>query len=313
MSSHSHPHDHAQSHDPHHGHHHHGAPESGKVLLFALVLTLGFAGIEAVGGWLANSLALMGDAGHMVSDAFALGLAAFAAWLAKRPPTLKHSYGLLRVEILAALFNSLFMLVVVGGIVYAAIGRLAAPAPVQGGTVMLLAAIGLVVNIAVAFVLMRGEDNINVRGALLHVMGDLLGSVAALVSGAVIYYTAWATIDPILSILICVLILVSSLKLLRDVINMILDAVPRHIDMEEVGTRLAATDGVLSVHDLHIWALSSGTIAVSAHVVVRELNDWPAVHERMSQTLNERFDIQHITLQPELGTQVIRPIADLTV
>lgn len=273
------------------------------MLGWALLLTFAFALVEAVGGWLSGSLALLGDAGHMVSDATALGIAALAAWVSRRPPSYRHSFGLLRAEAVAALLNGLFMLVVVFSIAVHAIQRLQTPVPVGGGTVMLIAAIGLLVNLLVAWLLHRGDDSLNTRAALLHVMGDVLGSVAALIAGLVIYLTGWLPIDPLLSLLICVLILVSSLRLLRDVLHVIMEGVPPWLELPRVGRAMAAVDGVESVHDLHIWTLSSGVVALSAHIVVRDLRSWQAVLERLQGLLQERFTIGHVTLQPESAEQ----------
>lgn len=287
-------------------HQHNHSPTKRNTLLWAVAITLGFAFVEAVSGWLANSLALLGDAGHMFTDASALGLAAFAAWLAKRPPSHRHSYGLVRAEIVAALINSLFMIIVVVGIIIAAIDRLQEPRDVSGGTVMVVAFIGLLVNLAVAWVLHRGEQNLNTRAALLHVMGDLLGSVAALIAGVVIYYTGWTTIDPLLSLLICALILVSSLRLLREVLHVIMEGVPFNLDLPEVGQTMAAVDGVESVHDLHIWSVSSGTIALSAHVVIRDASQWQALLAQLQTVLHDRFEIHHTTLQPEFSDHILQ-------
>ncbi len=287
-------------------HQHNHSPAKRNTLLWAVAITLGFAFVEAVSGWLANSLALLGDAGHMFTDASALGLAAFAAWLAKRPPSHRHSYGLVRAEIVAALINSLFMIIVVVGIIIAAIDRLQEPRDVSGGTVMVVAFIGLLVNLAVAWVLHRGEQNLNTRAALLHVMGDLLGSVAALIAGVVIYYTGWTTIDPLLSLLICALILVSSLRLLREVLHVIMEGVPFNLDLPEVGQTMAAVDGVESVHDLHIWSVSSGTIALSAHVVIRDASQWQALLAQLQTVLHDRFEIHHTTLQPEFSDHILQ-------
>jgi cobalt-zinc-cadmium efflux system protein len=297
--------DHHSHHGHAHGHHHHNS--SGRVLVIALFLTLGFAFVEAIFGWLANSLALMGDAGHMASDSAALGLAAFAAWLATRPPSSRHTYGLVRAEAVAALFNGLFMLVVVASIVWAAIGRFQQPEQVEGGTVILVAFIGLVINIVVAWVLSRGEQNLNTRGALLHVMGDLLGSVAALISGVLIYYWGWHWTDPLLSLLICILILASTLRLLREVLRVMMEGVPLHINSKKVGELMAAQSEVQSVHDLHIWTLASGQQALSAHVVIADMQAWPRVLRAQQQLLNDEFHIEHITLQPESSTFVLEP------
>jgi len=285
------------------GHHHHHS--SSNTLIWALIITLGFAFVEAISGWLANSLALLGDAGHMLTDASALGLAAFAAWLGQRPPSDRHSYGLARAEVLAAIINSVFMLVIIGGLGYAAIQRMISPSPVHGLGVALIAALGLIVNLVVAWLLHRGEQTLNTRAAMLHVMGDLMGSIAALISGIVIYFTGWYMIDPILSLLICVLILVSSLRLLREALHIIMEGVPHHLDLPEVGQAMAEVEGVASIHDLHIWTLSSDTVALSAHVVMGDLRQWPTVLDQLRSLLDERFHIHHCTLQPECNEQPI--------
>lgn len=296
----------------HEGHaHHHGAGAPQRVLWIALVLTLGFAAIEAIAGKLSGSLALLGDAGHMVSDGVALGLAAVAAWIARRPPSRIHSYGLGRTEVLAALANGVIMLLVVAGIVIEAIERFRTPQPVQGVTVAAVAFAGLVLNVAVALVLSRGDRNLNTRAALLHVMGDLLGSVAALVAGGVIALTGWTPIDPILSIFICVLIVVSSVRLVREALHVIMEGVPPHLNLAEVGRAMAEADPLVrSVHDLHIWTLSGGTIALSAHLVVTELADWDRLLELEQAMLRDRFGIDHVTLQPESGVHVVRLVQE---
>lgn len=282
--------------------HHHRPQRVTNSLLVALVLTLAFAFAEALAGWWSGSLALLGDAGHMVSDATSLGLAAFAAWVAKRPPSLRHSYGLGRAEVLAAVANALLMFLVVVGIVMAAITRLNNPTPVAGGMVMAVAALGLVVNLVVAWMLRHGERTLNTRAALLHVMGDLLGSVAALVAGAVIYFTGWMPIDPILSLLICALILFSSFHLLREALHVLMEGVPAGMDMPEVGRAMAGVGGVASIHDLHIWTLSSGRIALSAHVAMRDMQHWQATLAALQALLHDRYGIEHATLQPEQMT-----------
>lgn len=296
-------------HDHVHGHHHHHAA-AGKTLAVALFITLFFAVLEVIGGLISDSLALMGDAGHMFSDSASLGLAAFAAWLAKKPPSHRHSYGMLRAEVVAALINSLFMLLIVAGIVISAIERFQHIREVDGQVVMWIAAAGLVVNIVVAFLLMRGEQTLNVRGALLHVMGDLLGSVAALTSGVVIYFWSTYIIDPILSLLICVLILGSTLNLLREVLNVIMEGVPLHLDLEKVGNAMAARSHVQSVHDLHIWTLASGRIALSAHIVIADFDVWNETLNDITQYLHDEFDIDHATLQPEIAISKVEITLD---
>jgi cobalt-zinc-cadmium efflux system protein len=292
-----------------HADHSHQPVSSGKTFIWALILTVTFAVIEAIAGWLSGSLALLSDAGHMVSDATALGLASLAAWVAVKPPSAQHSYGYGRAEVVAALINSLFMIGIVVVIVVAAVDRMQTPRPVIGSTVMWVAAIGLFINMLVAYVLSRGERTLNTRGALLHVMGDLLGSVAALIAGAVIYFTGWTPIDPILSLVICALILYSSLNLLREVFQVIMEGVPSSIDLNEVGLAMATIADVNSVHDLHIWTLSSGRVALSAHLVVSELEKWPLILDQQSRMLKERFAVEHITLQPETVMKIIQPIS----
>lgn len=281
------------------GHHPHPREHDGA-LPIALGLTLGFAAVEAAAGWWAASLALLGDAGHMVTDALALGLATIAARLSRRPPSERLSFGLARAEVLAALANAGFMLALVIGIAWTAAARLAEPRAVHGELVAYVAAAGLTLNLAVAWVLMRGERTMNTRGALLHVLGDALGSVAALVSGVVIHITGWTRIDPLLSLLICALILVSSLRLAREAVHTLLEGVPREMSLPEVGRRMAQVAGVLSVHDLHIWSISSNRVALSAHVVMRDLSEWQRLLPALRRTLHDEFDIDHVTLQPEV-------------
>jgi len=285
------------------GNHQHGHAHdhSGRRLGFAVLFTLGFAGVEVAGGLWANSLALISDAGHMLTDASALGLAALAAWLAQRSPSRRHSYGLGRMEILAALVNALVMIGLVAAIAASAVGRLLDPRPVTGEAVMIVAAIGLVVNLIVAWMLMGDRDNINVRGALLHVMGDLLGSVAALISGVVITFTGWTPVDPLLAMLIAALILVSSLRLLRVSLHSLLDGVPFDLDLEQVRSALTDVDGVHDVYDLHIWQLSADRVALSAHVRVDDIAEWPALARQLTRLADEAFGIDHVTLQPHNG------------
>ncbi len=284
--------------DTGHLEHHLGHTGAHGHFLWAVLLTLSFAVIEAVAGWWSGSLALLSDAGHMVTDSSALGLAALAAWLARRPPSSRHTYGLVRLEILAALFNGLLMLGLIGWIAWESVQRLAAPQLVLGDAVMLVAGIGLIINLLVAWKLHHGGMDLNTRAAFLHVLGDLLGSVAALVSGALIYWLDWLWVDPILSLLVALLILVSALRLLRDAVHVLLEAVPGHIALDEIARGLAGISGVHSVHDLHVWALSSGQVALSAHLDLEVMDDWPRILEEARMQLR-LFGIGHATLQPE--------------
>lgn len=269
-----------------------------------MLVTVVYAVVEFGAGWWFGSLALMGDAGHMVSDAAALGLAWFAAWLSRRPGGTRHSYGLVRAEVIAAFINGVALLVVVVLISVEAIKRLLDPAPVQGFGVMIVAFIGLLVNLVVAYVLSRGERSLNHRAALLHVLTDLVGSFAALLAGAVIYFTGWSAIDPILSLVIGLLILVSTFRLLRDALHVLMEGVPRSIRLEDVGRALARIPDVRDVHDLHIWHISSGQVALSAHLTVGSLSAWPRILSDARRIAVERFGIGHVTLQPEIAGPV---------
>lgn len=294
-----------------HDHHHHDHAHAHTAYLpAALIVTLLYAGVEAGAGWWAGSLALLSDAGHMLTDALALALAATAAWAARRPPTARLSFGLQRIEILAALGNAGFMLAVIIGIAWSAAERLLHPVPVQGLVVTGVALIGLLVNIGVAWLLAHGESTLNTRAALLHVMGDLLGSVAALASGLVIQFTGWTPADPLLSLFICALILFSTLRLAREAVHALLEGVPPGLTLPEVGRRMASIDGVVSVHDLHIWSLSSQRAALSAHIVVRDLEDWPRILAALTELLHTDFEIRHTTLQPELFRPVLYAIGE---
>lgn len=280
---HSHPHSHAH-----------------RTFGWALLFTLGFAGVEAVTGIVANSLALVSDAGHMLTDSLSLGLAGLAAWLSRRPPSPTHSYGLARAEVVAALVNGLFMLALVAFIISEAWHRFTEPREVQGTMVFVVALIGLGVNLAVGWLLMKGEESLNRSAALLHVAGDALGSIAALAAGLVIMLTGWTPIDPILSVVISMLILISTLNLLRQSLHVLMEGVPLHIDLNTVGRQLALLDNVVRVHDLHIWTLASGQIALSAHLDVKDMNDWPQILTKAQHLLNTKFGIGHITIQPEI-------------
>ena len=272
---------------------------STAILGWAVALTLFFAVVEVTFGFIANSLALISDAGHMVTDAAALGLALLAQLISRRPPSARHSFGFVRAEALAAFVNALAMLAVVGWIVFEAIGRFSAPEPVAGNTVIIVAAIGLSINLVVAWILSRDKKSLNTRAALVHVMGDLLGSVAAIIAGIVISLTGWMQIDPLLSMLVAVLILKSTFGVLRDSYHFLMEAVPHHIDYVKVGADLASIPGVLSVHDLHVWDMSPGEPALIGHLQIKDLGEWPGVLEAVKAMLLERHGIDHITLQPE--------------
>jgi cobalt-zinc-cadmium efflux system protein len=293
VAEHSHPHHHA---------HAHGA---GAALRAAAGLTVAFAVLEAIGGWWTGSLALRSDAGHMLTDGAALGLGAVAAWMARRPPSSRHSYGLGRAEILASLINAGAMLIIVTAIAFEAFLRLKQPGEVNGALAALIAAGGLVLNVLVLRWLSPHAHDLNTRAARLHVIGDALGSAAALIAGAVIALSGWTPIDALASLLICVLIATSSLRLLRESLHALMEGVPHGLSVEAIGAEMASVEGVESVHDLHVWMLSGSRSALSAHVMVRSMAHWDAVLAQLQARLHEKFGIDHVTLQPESG---VRPL-----
>jgi len=275
-----------------------------NLLLIALVLTLGFSGVEGAAAYFANSLALISDAGHMVTDAAALGLALLAQIISRRPPSPKHSFGFGRAEALAAFVNSIAMLALVVWIVVEAVSRFYDPHQVDGLTVTVVAAIGLLMNIVVAWVLSRDKKSVNTRAALVHVMGDLLGSIAALIAGIVIQLTGWMPIDAILSILVSLLILKSTISILRESYHFLMEGVPLHIDYLQVGSDLKKVPGVLAVHDLHVWEMTPSFPALIGHIEIERINEWPEIMAHINEMLLSKHGIDHVTLQPEVAGMV---------
>ncbi len=280
----------------------HRAPlraESRRRLAVVLALTAAVMVAEALGGWLAHSLALLADAGHMLADVAALGLALLVARVAERPATAERTFGLLRLEILAALVNGAALLALSLGIAVEAVHRLREPPAVRGGLLLGIAALGLAANVAGAALLARGHrHSLNERGAFLHLVSDALGSLGALAAGAVVLATDWVRADPLISILISLLILGSAWRLVKESTDVLLEAAPAHIALAEVHDRIASIPGVASVHDLHLWTVTSGVIAMSGHLVVQD----PAEHQRVLETVQRRLGelgIGHVTVQME--------------
>jgi len=290
-------HDHS-AHD-HAGHAHAQPGTPVRALAIAFLITAMFAVVEGAGGYFTGSLALLSDAGHMITDAAALAVAMFAQKVAQRPPSPRASYGYARAEVLAAFVNALVMLLIVAAIVFEAVQRLAHPSAVAGVMVLVIASVGLVVNLIAAWVLSRQQGSMNTRAALLHVTGDLLGSVAAIVAGGVIATTGWLPIDPILSIVISLLILRSTWRLLRQSSAVLMEGVPPHLDYAEIGNALSRLPGVANVHDLHVWQMGSEDVALSAHVAIGEGVEWPRTLGAAQRMLRERYAITHVTLQPD--------------
>ncbi len=284
------------------------AAQSSK-LRIVLVITAAFMVAEIVGGVLSNSLALLADAGHMFTDVGALALSMFAMRMAQRPPSRERTFGYVRLEILAALVNGAALLVISGLIAWEAWERLSVPQEVDAPVMLSVAVVGLGVNIVGAFMLHSHSDsNLNMRGAYLHVLGDLLGSVGAIAAGLVILFTGWMPADPIISVFIASLILVGAWRLVREAAEVLLEMVPRHIDMEKLEEDLETVPELHEVHDLHVWTLTSGFVALSGHGVI----DDPAHHQVVLdeiQTRIERHGISHITfqLEPRRLHQIVTP------
>ncbi len=268
-------------------------------LRIALGLTATLLVVEVIGGILSNSIALLADAGHMLTDVAALGLALFVAWFSKQPSTPQKTFGYLRWEILAAFVNGATLLLISAWILFEAIMRLRAPEPISGGLMLGVAVAGLAVNIIAARVLARGSnDNLNARGAYLHVLGDLLASVGTVAAAIAIRYTGWLVADPIASILTTVLIMRGAWLLVRESVDILLESTPAHIPLPAVRGQLEAIPGIESVHDLHVWAVTPAVVAMSAHCIVRE----PAQHQHVLEHIHDAmrlFGIEHVTIQLE--------------
>jgi len=283
-----------------HAHSHQPAPSQlGRAFLIGIALNLGFVMIEAIFGFSANSMALLSDAGHNLSDVAGLAVAWGGGALAKRAPSPRFTYGFKKASILAALANALFLLVAVGAIGAEAIRRLFHPSPTEGGIVMAVAAVGIVVNGVTAILFARGQRDINVRGAFLHMAADAAVSAAVVLSGLIILWTGRSWIDPAMSLIVAAVILWGSVGLLRESMKMSLAGVPEGIDSKEVEAALAAIEGVDAVHDLHVWALSTSETALTAHIVTR-CADYPdALLASAQGLLLVRFNIGHCTIQVE--------------
>ena len=296
-------HHHGHSPDSAHGHsdgHSHGAGANARRLAVVLVLTAIYMVAEAVGGWMSHSLALIADAGHMLSDVAALGLSLFAISMSRRPPTPSRSYGYHRTEILAALANAAALIAVSVWVVVEAYRRLNQPSEVAGFMVIGIATGGLVINLAGMWVLSGGRNaNLNVRGAWLHVASDALGSVGIILAGAAVAFLGWNWADPVASVLIALLVCWSAWALLKESVEVLMEGTPMGIDSGRVRDALGAVDGVRAVHDLHIWSITSGVISLSAHIAVDGSRQDRDVLPELCTRLREGFGITHVTLQLE--------------
>src|SRR5579863_3436193 len=309
-------HDHGHCHDHDHDHHDRGhmhahAPASfGKAFAIGIALNLGFVIIEALYGLMSNSMSLLADAGHNLGDVLGLGVAWLASVLARRAPTERYTYGMRGSSILAALFNAVFLLVTVGGLSWEALRRLGSPEPVAGKTMMAVAAVGILVNAVTAWLFASGrKDDINLRGAFLHMASDALVSVGVVGAGLVILLTGWLIIDPMVSLVINGVIVWGTWGLLRDSVQMSMAAVPADIDPAAVRNFLFSRPGVAAVHDLHIWPMSTTENALTCHLVMPEGHPGDAFLHELARDLMKRFKIVHATVQIEVDPRLACALA----
>jgi cobalt-zinc-cadmium efflux system protein len=286
-----------------HHHHHHAAPMN-RAFGFGVLLNLVYVAIEAGYGFYADSLALVTDAGHNLSDVLCLLLAWGASWMAARKANEKHTYGYSRATILASLLSALLLILVVGAIVWEAVSRINNPVPTPGKILIIVAGVGVLINTGTALLFLRGKDHdLNIRGAYLHMAADAAVSLGVVVAGVVILQTGWQWVDPAVSLLIAAVIFYSTWGLLRDSIKLTFDGVPAHIELSKVRKYLLNVSGVMDVHDLHVWAMSTSETALTAHLVMAEMPISDAVLTQINSELDEQFNISHSTLQIEMTQQ----------
>ncbi|MBQ4897253.1 cation transporter [Paenibacillus sp. Marseille-P2973] len=305
--NHSHGHSHSHAHGHHHGDHHSARSGNKKGILIALLITASIAVLEFFGGLITNSLALLSDSGHMLSDASSLVLSLIAIWFAARPASSRRSFGYYRTEILAALLNGITLFIIAGFIIREAYGRFFDPPTVSTGPMMLIAFIGLAANLASAWALLKKGDvkgNINYRSAYLHVLGDALGSVGAILGGIVMWAFGWYIFDPIISVLVALLILKGAWGVIAQSLHVLMEGVPASIDQNKVKEDLERIMGVQEVHDLHIWSITSGMDSLSCHLVIGEQEDQQRILQEAISMLEEQYRITHATVQIE--TPLIR-------
>lgn len=270
----------------------------GGALKFILGLTLIYGFIELVAAIWSNSLALFADFAHMLTDSASIFFAIMMAILSKRPANEKFSYGHGRADTIGAFINAVFMIIISLGIIYEAINRFMHPVAVNGLGVIIVSTVGLFVNL-IGIKLLHGSESLNTKAAFIHILGDLFGTVAAIISGVIIYYTGYMVADPILSIIVSIIILFPAISIIRASLKILMEGVPNHINYSEVGYSMKAMTNVASVHDLHIWTMSSNDVALSAHVLIEDFDSWHDTLEKIQEMLVEKYNIVHITIQPE--------------
>lgn len=311
---HAHQHDHQLDHHRHeyesghthsahsHSHAHSHAPDNKKGLFIALLITGSIMLLEFFGGLVTDSLALLSDSGHMLGDTFSLALSLVAMIFALKPPSPDKTYGLLRLEIMAALFNGVTLFIIAGFIIWEACQRFSSPPEVASGTMMLIASVGLLANLISAWSLMRksnAKENINIRSAYLHIMSDALGSIGALLAGLIMKIFNWYTADPIISVIVALLILKGAWSVMKQAFHVLMEGTPPGVNVVDVRQALLVIDGVIDVHDLHVWTITSGLHALSAHLVIHDSVDQQIVLQEAVSLAEKNFGIQHATLQVE--------------
>lgn len=288
----------------HHVEHRKIQNNSKATLWISLIITLVFTLVEFIGGLLANSLALLSDSFHMLSDVLALGLSMIAIYFASKAPDKKHTFGYLRLEIIAAFINGLALIVISIGILYEGIMRIINPTPVEGNLMIIIATLGLIINIILTLILVRSlkmEDNINIQSALWHFIGDLLNSIGVIVAIVLILFTGWYIVDPIISIIISLIILKGGYKIIKNAWKIIMESVPDDYDVDEIIDCIKSLDGVIDIHEFHLWSITTNHTSLTAHIVLADenLNDSYEIINKISQLLKERYGILHVTLQVE--------------
>lgn len=300
--NHEHNHRDDHSHDHSHGHSHHHMRNNKKGLTIALVITAGIMLLEFFGGLFTNSLALLADSGHMLSDVGALALSLAAIWFAAKPPSPNKTYGFYRFEILAALMNGITLFLVCGFIIWEAYDRFLDPPKVASGSMMVIACIGLLANILSAWSLMRQgdvKDNINIRSAYLHIIGDALGSVGAIVAGLLMLLFSWYIADPIISVIVALLILKSAWSVMKTAVHILMEGTPITVDSIDVERTLQGIEGVKNVHDLHIWTITSGLDSLSCHLLIEDSSDSQVILQSAIRIIEDTYKIKHTTIQIE--------------
>ena len=289
--------------------HNHGSNESNRLekleknrkkLTFVLILILLFAGVEVVGGLLSNSLALISDAGHMVLDAVAIGLSLFAVHLSLKPSTARNTYSFGRMEIVAAFINGITLMALAGYIVFEAIQRFQEPPVINGGMMLVVATLGMIINIISAMILWgSAHENLNIKGAMFHILGDLAGSVGAVIAAIVIIYTGWTIVDPAVSILIGILIIRSSWVLLKESLHVLMEGAPKGYDSVEITAKIKEVEGVVNVHDFHLWSITTGVVLLTAHVQISSQVSGVKTLQTIVEMLEKEYGLTHSTIQIE--------------